>query len=97
METAADRRRFLKFLAASPLFALGLPDWGPALAETTAHEGPPAQDLIASPNDALNVLDFEPIARRTLPPAHYAYLATGVDDDATLRANRTGILRISDP
>jgi isopentenyl diphosphate isomerase/L-lactate dehydrogenase-like FMN-dependent dehydrogenase len=49
--------------------------------------------VIASPNDALNVLEFEPIARQTLPPAHYGYLATGVDDDATLRANRTGFSR----
>lgn len=93
METAADRRHFLKFLAASPLFALGLPEWGQALAEANAHEGAAARDVIASPNDALNVLDFEPIARQTLPPAHYGYLATGVDDDATLRANRTGFSR----
>jgi hypothetical protein len=93
MENAADRRHFLKFLAASPLFALGLPGWGRALAEANAPEGAATRDVIASPNDALNVLDFEPIARQTLPPAHYGYLATGVDDDATLRANRTGFSR----
>jgi isopentenyl diphosphate isomerase/L-lactate dehydrogenase-like FMN-dependent dehydrogenase len=38
--------------------------------------------------DALDVFDFETIAKRTLPPAHFGYLATGTDDDATLRANR---------
>src|SRR2546426_968278 len=43
---------------------------------------------------SLNVMDFEPAARRALPPAHFGFLATGVDDDATLRANREGFSRI---
>ncbi len=47
-------------------------------------------DLITSPDQAINVMDFEPVARKTLPPAHFAYLQTGVDDDATVRANREG-------
>lgn len=50
-------------------------------------------DLIASPADALNVFDFEPVARKKLPPAHWGYLATGSDDDATIRANREGYAR----
>jgi len=32
-------------------------------------------------------MDFEPLARKALPPAHWGYLATGVNDDRTLRAN----------
>jgi isopentenyl diphosphate isomerase/L-lactate dehydrogenase-like FMN-dependent dehydrogenase len=50
-----------------------------------------AQDsnpVITNPKDALNVMDFEPLARKALPPAHWGYMATGVDDDLTLRANR---------
>ena len=47
-----------------------------------------AQDLPASPKDALSVMDFEPLARKALPPAHWGYMATGVDDDVTLRMNR---------
>ncbi|MBV9343394.1 MAG: alpha-hydroxy-acid oxidizing protein [Gammaproteobacteria bacterium] len=35
-----------------------------------------------------NVMGFEPLARRALPPAHYAYLATGVDDDHTVVRNQ---------
>jgi isopentenyl diphosphate isomerase/L-lactate dehydrogenase-like FMN-dependent dehydrogenase len=66
------RREFLKFLAGSPLFL-----W--------ENEDPP---LIAKPEDALSVLEFEPLAKKALPPAHYGYLASGVDDDLTLRANR---------
>ena len=34
------------------------------------------------------MLDFEPLARKALPPAHWGYLATGVNDDLTLRMNR---------
>ena len=49
--------------------------------------------LIASPADALSVFDFEPVARKVMPPAHFGYVSTGVDDDATLRANRTGFER----
>ena len=47
-----------------------------------------AEDTITAVKDALNVFDFEEAARRTLPPAHWGYLATGVSDDRTLRANR---------
>ena len=43
--------------------------------------------------DALDVFDFEVLAERTLPPAHWGYLATGVDGDVTLRANVEGFSR----
>ena len=96
------RRRFLKFLAASPLIAL----WSPigSLEESIAAafqktggadlDEPALQKLIASPDQALNVFDFEAVARQTLPPAHWGYMATGVDDDATLHANRAGLSRL---
>ena len=70
----SNRRRFLRFLAASPLAAR---TW--------------AQDPvlpITVPTDALDVMDFEPLARKALPPAHLGYLVTGVDDNKTLRINR---------
>src|SRR3954471_9836140 len=41
-----------------------------------------------SAKDALSVLDFEPLAHKALPPAHWGYMATGVDDDLTVRVNR---------
>ncbi|MCC6540541.1 MAG: alpha-hydroxy-acid oxidizing protein [Bryobacterales bacterium] len=49
--------------------------------------------VIASPAEAINVMDFEAAARKVLPPAHFGYMATGVDDDVTLRANRSGFER----
>jgi 4-hydroxymandelate oxidase len=94
---AASRRRFLQYLAASPLFASGafsasgteapskLPDpmiWAPA-----------GGDLIDDPKHAINVFDFEPVARQNVPPAHFGYMASGLDDEVTLRANREGFLK----
>jgi 4-hydroxymandelate oxidase len=78
------RRRFLKFLAASPLAAL------PATAWQSSFPGPP----LTSPKDAFSVMDFEDAARRALPTAHFGYMASGVDDDLTLRANREGFQHI---
>jgi len=50
-------------------------------------------NLLTDPKDALDVFDFEPVARKNLPPAHFGYLATGIDDEVTLRANREGFLK----
>jgi len=97
-----SRRRFLRFAAGSPLLAAAGIDLG-ALA--TLFEGGPHDrakglallqqatqepELIASAADALDVFDFEPVAKKKLPPAHWGYLSTGTDDDATIRANREG-------
>lgn len=84
---ATSRRNFLHFLATSPALAYTqLPSSLLAALQT--------EPTLASAKDALNVMDFEPIARRNLPPAHFAYLATGTDDDLTVRANREGYGRI---
>ncbi len=50
--------------------------------------------LIGSPAEALSVFEFEPVAKKALAPAHFGYLASGVDDDLTLRANREAFSRI---
>jgi isopentenyl diphosphate isomerase/L-lactate dehydrogenase-like FMN-dependent dehydrogenase len=52
-----------------------------------------AQDLIASPKDAVNVFDFEPVAFKKVPPAHFGYMASGIDDEVTLRANRAAFVK----
>ena len=79
------RREFLKFLASSPLLAaLGLPPRILAQSNTTAGAG----DLISAVEDALNVFEFKALAKANLPPAHWGYLTSGVEDNATLRANR---------
>src|SRR5580704_633673 len=75
------RREFLRFLAASPLAAQ-------ALAQNPTGPYTPTYMAPASAKDALDVMDFEPLARKALPPAHWGYMATGVDDDKTLHMNR---------
>jgi isopentenyl diphosphate isomerase/L-lactate dehydrogenase-like FMN-dependent dehydrogenase len=79
------RRQLIQFLAASPLFAGIKP--GRLLANGLSS-------LIDSPDDALDVFDFQRVAEQVLPPAHYGYLATGTDGDETLRANRAAVEKI---
>jgi isopentenyl diphosphate isomerase/L-lactate dehydrogenase-like FMN-dependent dehydrogenase len=89
----ASRRRFLQFVAASPLFA------HTALAEGTEGTDPvdwaprDLAKLINDPKEALDVFDFEPVMKKNVPPAHFGYMATGADDEMTLRANREGFHR----
>src|SRR6202171_3007033 len=54
---------------------------------------PAGGDLIEDPKQAINVFDFEPVARKNEPPAHFGYMASGLDDEVTLRANREGFLK----
>ena len=52
-----------------------------------------ANNLIKTPKEAINVFDFEPVMRQNVPPAHFGYMASGIDDEVTLRANREGFLK----
>jgi len=105
-ELAKTRRKFLSMLAASPVLA-GPGLVGSSLlnlmAGSEVTEGhfrgwldafQQSDAVISSPEDALDVFDFEAAARKALPPAHFGYLATGVDDDGTMRANREGYSRM---
>ena len=87
----SDRREFLKFLAASPLW-LGMPALAEALSQA-ASQPATADAVLASAADALDVFDFAAMARKVLPPAHWGYMATGVDAEETLRANPEGFSR----
>jgi 4-hydroxymandelate oxidase len=100
------RRKFLQLLSASPLLAspglLG-GSFANLLAAGEVTEKKflgwldslqQSDEVISSPDQAFDVMDFEPAARKALPPAHFGYLATGVDDDGTVRANREGYSRI---
>lgn len=105
-ELIKSRRRFLQTLPASPLFAShGL--LGGSLANLLAtgevtekkflgwlDSLQQSDKVISSLEQAIDVMDFEPAARKALPPAHFGYLATGVDDDGTVRPNREGYSRI---
>jgi 4-hydroxymandelate oxidase len=99
-DQAANRRRFLQFIAAST--ALSYSDklaFAETLLPKTKVSDPMAwapldpANLIKSPKEAINVFDFEPVMRQNVPPAHFGYMASGIDDEVTLRANREGFLK----
>ena len=81
------RRSFLRYIAASPLFASGI------VAAPGPEQAHKIGDIVASVDEAINVFDLHAVAREKLPPAHYGYLSTGTDDDSTIRANREGFKR----
>ena len=97
------RRRFLQLLASSP--ALPLLQLAPWCREAIAGEIDPLglsaavrksleeyDDAMASPDMAVDIFDLERAAQRSLHVGHNAYLS-GVEDQATLRANREGFTR----
>ena len=105
-EQFKTRRKFLRMLGASPLLAspgLLAGSFARLLVAGEVTEKKflgwldsfqQSEDVISSPDQAFDVMDFEPAARKALPPAHFGYLATGVDDDGTVRANREGYSHI---
>jgi len=96
------RRKFLKFLAASPAIASvgGVAAFLAGSGIDAQEPFPPApttagtSDVITDPAQALNVFDFEEPAHRRMSQAHWFYMASGVDDDATIRANRDGFTHV---
>ena len=103
-DPAANRRRFLQFLGSSAAVSWSGSALGQALqAQLEAREHLPdpmvwaprdVNYLIASPKDAINVFDFESVARKNIPPAHFGYMASGIDDEVSLRANREGFQKV---
>jgi isopentenyl diphosphate isomerase/L-lactate dehydrogenase-like FMN-dependent dehydrogenase len=105
------RRQLLRFLASSPLFVAGsagtmaeLFSWGSQEALGQSYDvlrgsrralGP--DGIITAPADALDVLEFEPAAKKALfsqdAPAHWGYLESGVEGDVTRDANHTAYAR----
>jgi 4-hydroxymandelate oxidase len=71
---SAQRRRLLLQLASLSMAASSRATFGAAVEELRIE-------------DVLNIFDLGEIAQRKLPPAHWAYMATGVDDDRTVAIN----------
>ena len=101
-----QRRQLLKWLSASPLLGAGgsAPLWaqelGREMTRNVAKRPDPMiwtptnpLDVITDPSQAINVFDFEAAAFAKVPTAHFAYIASGIDDEITLRANRSSFLK----
>ncbi|MBR0693746.1 alpha-hydroxy acid oxidase [Bradyrhizobium lablabi] len=89
-----SRRHLLQFIAASPFVARNA--FAEGLRPSDPMEWAPRDldKLIDNPKQALDVFDFEPVMKKNVPPAHFGYMATGVDDEVTLRSNREGFRKI---
>jgi 4-hydroxymandelate oxidase len=90
----SSRREFLRYLALSSAFRSLFPvgsglrkAWGQDHSRSSVPESDASGPSI-SVEQVLDVMEFEELARQALPPAHFAYLATGVDDDRTVHLNR---------
>jgi isopentenyl diphosphate isomerase/L-lactate dehydrogenase-like FMN-dependent dehydrogenase len=98
LDHATSRRELLKFFAASPLLASS--SFAALAAESPSRLPDPmiwaprdVDHLIATPKEAINVFDFEPVMHKNVPPGHFGYMASGIDDEVTLRANREAFLK----
>lgn len=80
-----SRRAFVHGLAAIPILGLRNSAYGAEQASAAAAQSAPG--TAASADKVLNIMEFEPLARAALPPAHFGYIATGADDDRTVVRN----------
>ena len=98
--SGSDRRKFLSFLAASPVLAYA----GAAsqLVEELLAQPLAAQEMSLAPRDAvviksvkeaLTVMDFDAAARSKLSVAHYTFITDGSFYNETVRANREGFAK----
>ncbi|MBY0488750.1 MAG: alpha-hydroxy-acid oxidizing protein [Gemmatimonadaceae bacterium] len=105
MSIEPSRRQFVALLAGSPLlaalgfdraeltrFLAGQRDPHRAALDLAQRASESAQPpvLITKAADALDVMDFMPVAKEKIPVAHWGYLMTGTDDDRTIQANIDG-------
>src|SRR6266704_1229399 len=87
MTSLNHRRKFLQFLAGSPLLVQAYAQEAGKIASPVVASPVVASPVVASPKDVLAVTELEELAHRALPPAHWGYVSAGVDDNFTLQAN----------
>src|SRR5437867_4971307 len=75
-------RNLLVWIASSPLVR-------------AQQEPPPPADRLPALDELVNVFEFEPVAKAKIPQSAYEYVASGVDDEWTLRRNREMFGRIT--
>src|SRR3984885_10118602 len=82
--SSLTRRLFIGGLASVPVWSSRvLADETPTVSSQFRRAPPP----VTSADQVVNVMEFEPLARDALPPAHFGYIATGADDDRTVVRN----------
>ena len=93
MASPTSRRSLLRFLLSSPLAFTSISASSLQVLLAKLAEGhditPPERALITKVEQAIDVFDFETLAKERLLPAHWTYLSMGVQQEVTLRANRS--------
>lgn len=93
---AKNRRKFLQFLAASPVLAMSTRE---ALAASASELQVRPDDpyiwkpfdpnyIVTKPEDAIDIFELEAVAHKNIPDAHWGYMSTGADGEGSYRANR---------
>ncbi len=84
----SDRRKFLSFLAASPILAYA--GFNARWVDDVLAAPAPQQEavVIKSVKEALNIFDFDPAAKAKLSTAHYMFITDGSFNNETMLANR---------
>ena len=77
---------FKSFMRGSPLMAMQAASAAPTIVYPTAYEG----EVMAP----ANVLEFEEVAKKKVHKLAYDYVAGGVEDELTMRANRAAYSRV---
>ena len=91
-----NRRKFLQYLAASPVLALSTRE---ALANTALELQTRPDDpyiwkpfdpnyIVTKPEEAIDIFELEAVAHKNIPGAHWGYMSTGADGEGSYRANR---------
>lgn len=79
----------MRWLAGAPLAAAGAGGVLAALPGLQAMAQQSVATTIADAKDVLNIFELQARARELVPPAHFAYLETGVLDNRTVAANQS--------
>lgn len=91
-----NRRKFLQYLAASPVLAMSTRE---ALADAAFELNTRPDDpyiwrphdpnyIVSKPEEAIDVFEIEAAAAKKVPAAHWGYMSTGADGEGSYRANR---------
>ena len=95
---AASAKLYCSDCGAEMLPSLGQPQFSagqdPVLPPQNALEEQLTGQMVESPDDAINVWDFERAAHANNLAQHWDYLHMGVDDYETRKANREGFQRL---
>jgi len=89
-----SRRQMLHWIGGSPLLGMIAADGGAWAQVVDGDVALAPREVPKTARRAIDIFDMEGAAREALSPAHFGYIATGVDGEDTQRNNRAAYGRI---